>query len=1090
DNGMTGNIAGGAYKIKYSSVAIITGSQFDSPPASYTVTTIDISTDTTPGEEHSRDITGLLEGTSYWFAMKTEDEANNWAVWNSSQDVSSVNNVAYSCPKDSAPASITNLSALTGSTGGEIDLTWSVPGDDGWTGAITGGKYRIRYATYSTVDWTSASGEWIDFDDKYELELDTDTNAAGEMHGRTMTSLHEGVTYYFRINTGDEKPNWSGLSNNATAWAKVSEVLVLPSPVSNLTALAGSWSGDVVLKWTAPGNDGTVGTAAGYLLRYSSNYISAADFYALWVSTWVPSYGWGPKASKSEESYTITGLITGTTYWFVLKAYSDAGNYAIWNSSGDNSAVNNNNWSLPGISPGTTSFLHITEVMANAPTELTDEYVEVYNAGTTAIDLNGYSIRDILEADDIYDDWATNYDLVGGAVIEDAYRNGASTSSTILQPGYYALFMDSDYGQGTPSQVYYFKPNCIILAVDDTNIGNALSNTTDGVGLWTSPAGVHIDSFTWSSTPVDMPWTKITSTGAGKIDTSGDWDDSVSSSPARQHPTYVSYNMLASEISTQTAASASVSQGDTNKTVLACKVPGHDNSISQNLIGVRLSTAGTTTTMLKDDDISAIKVWQDVDGDNAYSAGDSYLGTLTYNVSYAVWECQQTVTMATGSSGRKIVFTIDIAAGGTNGRKFQAKLPQYNGLMVDSGYHGPYDTSCANSGIITIGAAGDTTAPAAVTAISASTYTVTGYVQLEWQSPGDDDWSDDLPSGSSFTIQYATFTTVDWSTSSAQIIIDASGTSTGTVVSTTTLLSAETTYYFRLWTNDEIPNYSGISYGATVWCRIRPEAVTTLSSLALDDGSGDVQLTWIAPGDDGTTGDITDGQWKIRYSTFSSVDWTTDSDEWTDFDDKYELLFDTTSVSPLSGQTQNITGLHGNVTYYFRLWTRDENTGANSPGNWSLVSNASTVTVTAVLGISISPSTYDYGNLNASSAVVNGTTITVTNTGNITETYSLFSSSAIGSGKGWLIKDSPGNDEFSLSAGFNTVEPSSTTFVADNILSTTTVKCTAAKFALNETGIDVIKDALRNIWFLIKTPDSTSTIDEKEITATITAGTP
>ena len=163
----------------------------------------------------------------------------------------------------------------------------------------------------------------------------------------------------------------------------------------------------------------------------------------------------------------------------------------------------------------------------------------------------------------------------------------------------------------------------------------------------------------------------------------------------------------------------------------------------------------------------------------------------------------------------------------------------------------------------------DDTAPAAITTISASTYTLTGYVQLEWESPGDDDWSGTLPAGSSFTIQYATFTAVKWSTSSAQIIMDASGISTYTIVSTTTVLSKETTYYFRVWTNDEIPNYSDISYGATVWCRIAPDAVTALSALALDDGSGDVQLTWIAPGDDGTTGSISDGQWKIRYSTIS-----------------------------------------------------------------------------------------------------------------------------------------------------------------------------------------------------------------------------
>ncbi|MFH1353143.1 MAG: hypothetical protein ABIH68_06195, partial [bacterium] len=237
----------------------------------------------------------------------------------------------------------------------------------------------------------------------------------------------------------------------------------------------------------------------------------------------------------------------------------------------------------------------------------------------------------------------------------------------------------------------------------------------------------------------------------------------------------------------------------------------------------------------------------------------------------------------------------------------------------------------------------------------------------------------------------------------------------------------------------------------------------------------------------------------------SSVDWTTASSEWTDFDDKYELFFDTTSVSPLSGQTQNITGLHGNVTYYFRLWTRDEDTGANSPGNWSLVSNASTVTVTAVLGISIFPGTYDYGSIDVSSAVVNGTTITVTNLGNITETYSLESSSAVnaGGGTGWTINpanpETPGSNIFSLSAGFYGVRPSTDSFNTEvsekeDALLETTLTCTTTDFSIagaqTQTGANVPKSSPRNIWFLLKTPTETSTRNEKTITVTITAGTP
>jgi len=390
----------------------------------------------------------------------------------------------------------------------------------------------------------------------------------------------------------------------------------------------------------------------------------------------------------------------------------------------------------------------------------------------------------------------------------------------------------------------------------------------------------------------------------------------------------------------------------------------------------------------------------------------------------------------------------------------------------------------------------DNTAPAAITALSASTYTLTGQVKLEWQSPGDDGWSEDLPSGSSFTIQYATFTSVSWSTASAQIVINASGISTGTVVSTTTLLSRETTYYFRIWTNDEIPNYSDISYGATIWCRIAPSAVTTLSALALDDGTGDVKLIWVAPGDDGTTGNISDGQWKIKWSTISSVDW--DTGDWDDYDNKCEVLLDTTSVSPLSEQTQKVTGLHGNVTYYFRLWARDENTGVNAPGNWSEISNASTSTVVAVIGITVSSDSYNFGVINISSKGVSGSTITVTNDGNVSETYSLEVASvtlADGSYSYWKATNTTvGHNRFMVYSVFHGVQVSTENFQSEDIVTEASQASDGANIFTvqggggdQQYGNNVPKGEGRKVRFRLDMPTSLQSEEAEKIKVTISA---
>ncbi|MBN2406504.1 MAG: hypothetical protein JXJ19_02295, partial [Elusimicrobia bacterium] len=50
------------------------------------------------------------------------------------------------------PAAVTNLSALKGDYLGEIDLSWSAPGDDGWSGTLgDGSEFRIQYGTYPAV---------------------------------------------------------------------------------------------------------------------------------------------------------------------------------------------------------------------------------------------------------------------------------------------------------------------------------------------------------------------------------------------------------------------------------------------------------------------------------------------------------------------------------------------------------------------------------------------------------------------------------------------------------------------------------------------------------------------------------------------------------------------------------------------------------------------------------------------------------------------------------------------------------------------------------------------------------------------------
>jgi hypothetical protein len=83
-------------------------------------------------------------------------------------------------------------------------------------------------------------------------------------------------------------------------------------PLSVTSAIAAS----ATLSWTAPGNDGVIGQATTYDIRYSAAPISEANWA---LATPVPNPP-TPKAAGNREVFQVTGLLGSTTYYFALKA--------------------------------------------------------------------------------------------------------------------------------------------------------------------------------------------------------------------------------------------------------------------------------------------------------------------------------------------------------------------------------------------------------------------------------------------------------------------------------------------------------------------------------------------------------------------------------------------------------------------------------------------------------------------------------------------------------------------------------------------------------------------------------------------------
>lgn len=79
----------------------------------------------------------------------------------------------------------------------------------------------------------------------------------------------------------------------------------------------------VVLQWTAPGDDGVVGTAAQYDLRYSGTPITEENFLA--AQQVLPMAA--PLPAGSLEQRVVSRLPSGPL-WFALRTRDDAGNWS------------------------------------------------------------------------------------------------------------------------------------------------------------------------------------------------------------------------------------------------------------------------------------------------------------------------------------------------------------------------------------------------------------------------------------------------------------------------------------------------------------------------------------------------------------------------------------------------------------------------------------------------------------------------------------------------------------------------------------------------------------------------------------------
>ncbi|WP_135556743.1 fibronectin type III domain-containing protein [Paenibacillus cymbidii] len=219
--------------------------------------------------------------------------------------------VVYGTPSGDTtpPAAVSDLAAAS-STASTVTLTWTAPGDDNNTG--TAASYDVRYSTspINAGNWASAA----------QATGEPTPAAAGTGQTMTVGGLVSGTTYYFAIKTADEVPNVSAISTLTASIATGADTIA-PATVTNLQVVSVT-STTARLKWTAPGDDNTLGTATSYDLRYNTVPITAGN----WGSSKQASFEPAPQAAGSDDYATVYGLNTSTLYYFALKTTDKASN--------------------------------------------------------------------------------------------------------------------------------------------------------------------------------------------------------------------------------------------------------------------------------------------------------------------------------------------------------------------------------------------------------------------------------------------------------------------------------------------------------------------------------------------------------------------------------------------------------------------------------------------------------------------------------------------------------------------------------------------------------------------------------------------
>lgn len=304
DNGDQGTAS--SYFLKFAADSIVTETGWNSA----TAITQGVPSPAIAGTPQQMTARGLPTTGEVWFCIRATDNRDNMSSFSNAASTSAQADVT-------PPGYVADLEAnQVGALEGQVVLRWHATGDDGDVG--TAARYEIR-ASQSSITTLQQ------FEAAIDLPNPPVPKPAGQQETFVATGLTPTVKYYFRLRVFDEVDNGSVMSAQASDFAQ-SDVTP-PAAIDDLAASGtapGLVEGQVLLTWTATGDDSSSGSASAYHLKYRQGVqIGPNDWNNPSCITIAVPF---PPANSGEPESLTVGSLSPAVYYFAIRAEDDADN--------------------------------------------------------------------------------------------------------------------------------------------------------------------------------------------------------------------------------------------------------------------------------------------------------------------------------------------------------------------------------------------------------------------------------------------------------------------------------------------------------------------------------------------------------------------------------------------------------------------------------------------------------------------------------------------------------------------------------------------------------------------------------------------